>query len=57
MEEFQQDTIMGSNVELEYIAASEAAKETIWICKFNFELEAIPSIAIPILDIVITIEL
>ena len=57
MEKFQQQTTMDSNVESEYIAAFKAAKEAVWICKFNFELEAVPSIAIPILDIVITMEL
>ena len=33
---------MNSNVESEYIAAFEVAKEAVWIHKFNFELKRFP---------------
>ena len=48
---------MDSNVESEYIIASKAAKEAVWIHKFKYELEAVPSIIVPILDIVTIVEL
>ena len=35
---------MNSTTELEYIAASEAAKEAVWIRKFIAELGVVPSI-------------
>ncbi|KAK8538769.1 hypothetical protein V6N12_034477 [Hibiscus sabdariffa] len=41
----KQDTIADSTIEAEYIAASEAAKEAVWIKKFITELGVIPSIA------------
>jgi hypothetical protein len=34
-------------MEVEYIAASEAAKEVVWIKKFVFELGAVPSASNP----------
>ncbi len=37
-----------STTEAEYIAASEAAKEAVWIQKFIGELGVVPSIASPI---------
>jgi hypothetical protein len=40
---FKQDTIADSTVEVEYIAASEAAKEVVWIRKFVSELGVVPS--------------
>ena len=53
----KQSTIDDYTTEAEYIAASEAAKEAVWIRKFNSELEVVPSIAIPILNNVTTMEL
>ena len=41
-------TTMDSNIESEYIAASEAAKEAEWMLKFIAELEVVPSIDEPI---------
>ncbi|KAK9006368.1 hypothetical protein V6N11_035409 [Hibiscus sabdariffa] len=40
----KQDTVADSTAEAEYIAASEAAKEAVWIKKFIAELGVIPSI-------------
>ncbi|KAL4387609.1 hypothetical protein GQ457_09G018700 [Hibiscus cannabinus] len=40
-----QDTIADSTTEVEYIAASEAAKEAVWIKKFISELGIVPSIS------------
>jgi hypothetical protein len=44
----KQDTIADSTTEAEYIAASEAAKEAVWIRKFLDELGVVPSISVPI---------
>ena len=44
----KQDTVADSTIEVEYIAASEAAKEAVWIRKFITELGVVPSIADPI---------
>ena len=44
----KQDTVADSTTEAEYIAASEAAKEAVWIRKFITELGVVPSIADPI---------
>ena len=44
----KQDTTADSTTEAEYIAASEAAKEAMWIRKFIQELEVVPSIESPI---------
>ncbi|KAK8600887.1 hypothetical protein V6N12_050732 [Hibiscus sabdariffa] len=41
----KQDTVADSTTEAEYIAASEAAKEAVWIKMFITELEVVPSIA------------
>ncbi|KAK8560059.1 hypothetical protein V6N12_012862 [Hibiscus sabdariffa] len=41
----KQDTVADSTIEAEYIAASEAAKEVVWIKKFITELGVVPSIA------------
>ncbi|KAK8715402.1 hypothetical protein V6N13_042736 [Hibiscus sabdariffa] len=41
----KQDTIADSTTEVEYIAASEAAKEAVWIKKFVTELGVVPSIS------------
>ena len=44
----KQSTIADSTTEAEYIAASEAAKEAVWMRKFIEELEVVPSIIDPI---------
>ncbi|KAK9033335.1 hypothetical protein V6N11_018368 [Hibiscus sabdariffa] len=41
----KQDTIVDSTTEAEYIAASEAAKEDVWIKNFISELGVVPSIS------------
>ncbi|KAK9024844.1 hypothetical protein V6N11_064750 [Hibiscus sabdariffa] len=41
----KQDTIANSTIEVEYIVASEASKEVVWIKKFKTELGVVPSIA------------
>ncbi|KAL4285292.1 hypothetical protein GQ457_16G014520 [Hibiscus cannabinus] len=41
----KQDTVADSTIEAEYIAASEAAKEAVWIKKFISELGVVPSIS------------
>ena len=48
MEEFQQHTVADSTTEAEYIAASEAAKEVVWMKKFITELGVVPGIEDPI---------
>ena len=44
----KQDTVADSTIEVEYIAASEAAKETVWIKKFITGLEGVSSISNPV---------
>lgn len=44
----KQSTIADSTCEAEYIAASEAAKEAVWIRNFISELGVVPSVADPI---------
>ncbi|KAK8636397.1 hypothetical protein V6N13_124143 [Hibiscus sabdariffa] len=41
----KQDTVADSTTEAEYIAASKAAKEAVWIKKFVTELGVVPSIS------------
>ncbi|KAK9036765.1 hypothetical protein V6N11_021693 [Hibiscus sabdariffa] len=41
----KQDTVADSTTEAEYIAASEAAKEVVWIKKFISEVGVVPSIS------------
>ncbi|KAK8635282.1 hypothetical protein V6N13_023159 [Hibiscus sabdariffa] len=41
----KQDTVADSTTEAEYIAASEAANEAVWIKKFVIELGVVPSIS------------
>ncbi|KAK8715893.1 hypothetical protein V6N13_043218 [Hibiscus sabdariffa] len=41
----KQDTVDDSTTEAEYIAASEAAKEAVWIKNFITELGVVPSIS------------
>ena len=44
----KQSTVADSTTEAEYIAASDAAKEAVWIKKFITDLEVVPSITNPI---------
>ena len=44
----KQETTADSTTEAEYIAASEAAKEAVWIKKFISKLGVVPSIVDPI---------
>ncbi|KAL0409780.1 UNVERIFIED_CONTAM: Retrovirus-related Pol polyprotein from transposon TNT 1-94 [Sesamum radiatum] len=44
----KQDTTVDSTTEAEYIAASEAAKEAVWIKNYIQELGVVPSIAEPV---------
>jgi hypothetical protein len=41
----KQETVADSTTEAEYIAASEAAKEGVWIRKFLYELGVFPSVS------------
>ncbi|PKI53775.1 hypothetical protein CRG98_025829 [Punica granatum] len=43
----KQETVADSTIEAEYITASNAAKEAVWIRKFVTELAVVPSIADP----------
>ena len=45
----KQETTGDSTIESEYIAASKAAKEAVWIKKFIIELGVVPRIVHPIL--------
>ena len=56
MEEFQQEIMVDSTTEAEYITAFEAAKEVVWIRKFIGELGVVSSIVDPITIIVTTME-
>ncbi|KAL0373269.1 UNVERIFIED_CONTAM: Retrovirus-related Pol polyprotein from transposon TNT 1-94 [Sesamum radiatum] len=44
----KQDTTADSTTEAEYIAASEAAKEAVWMKNYIQELDVVPSIAEPV---------
>ncbi|PKI64997.1 hypothetical protein CRG98_014621 [Punica granatum] len=44
----KQETVADSTTEAEYIAASNAAKEAVWIKKFIKKLVVVPSIADPV---------
>ena len=44
----KQDTVADYTTEAEYIAASDAAKEVVWIKNFVFRLGVVPSITNPI---------
>ena len=44
----KQSTVADSTTEVEYIAASDAAKEAVWIKKFITHLEVDPSITNPV---------
>ena len=44
---FKQDTVTDSTAEAEYIAASDVAKEAVWIKKFITGLGIVPSISYP----------
>ena len=43
----EQETMANSTMEAKYIAASEAAKEAVWIRKFISELGVVPSASSP----------
>ena len=45
---FKKNTVADSTTEAEYIAASEAAKEGIWIRNFIIELDVVPSVRDPL---------
>ncbi|KAL0293559.1 UNVERIFIED_CONTAM: Retrovirus-related Pol polyprotein from transposon TNT 1-94 [Sesamum radiatum] len=45
---FEQDTTTDSTTEAEYIAASEVAKEVVWMKNYIQELGVVPSIAEPV---------
>ena len=44
----KQSTVADSTTEVEYIAAFDAAKDTVWIKKFIIDLEVVPSITNPV---------
>jgi hypothetical protein len=44
----KQETVVDSTIEDEYITASEAAKEGVWIRKFLYELGVFPSVSSPL---------
>ena len=44
----KQETVADSTTEAEYIAASDAAKEAVWIKKFITGLDVVPSISNPV---------
>ncbi|KAL0286627.1 UNVERIFIED_CONTAM: hypothetical protein Sradi_7143100 [Sesamum radiatum] len=44
----KQDTTADSTTEAEYIAASKAAKEAVWMKNYIQELDVVPSIAEPV---------
>ena len=44
----KQSTVADSTTEAEYIAASDAAKEAVWIKKFITDLKVVPSITNPV---------
>jgi hypothetical protein len=46
-ESSKQNTVADSTTEAEYIAASEAAKEVVWIRNFVSELGVVPSASSP----------
>ena len=45
---FKQQIVSGSITEVEYISASEAIKEAVWMKKFIIELGVVPEIENPI---------
>jgi hypothetical protein len=46
-ESSKQNTVADSTIEAEYIAASEAAKEVVWIRNFVSELGVVPTASSP----------
>src|SRR5687767_9420559 len=50
----KQETVADSTTEAEYIAASEAAKEGVWIRNFLIELGVFPNASNPLISTVIT---
>ena len=43
----KQSCIADSTTEAEYVAASEAAKEAVWLRKFLQDLEVVPAVTAP----------
>ena len=48
MKSSKQSIVAYSTIEIEYIAASDAAKEEVWIKEFIIELDVVPSITNPV---------
>ena len=44
----KQSCITDSTTEAEYVAASEAAKEAVWLRKFLQDLKVVPAVTVPI---------
>ena len=44
----KQDSVVDSITEAEYIAASDAAREAVWIKNFFFRMGVVPSITNPV---------
>jgi hypothetical protein len=44
---FKQEMVPNSTIEIEYIVTLEAAKEVVWIIKFDFELSVVWSVSNP----------
>ena len=44
----KQNCIADSTMEAEYVAASETAKEEVWLCKFLSDLEVVPNMDKPL---------
>ena len=49
MEECEQSSVSDSTMEAEYVAASEAVKEVVWLRNFLRDLEIIPNLEQPML--------
>ena len=48
MEECETICITDSTTEAEYVDASEAAKEVVWLCKFLQNLKVVPVVTAPL---------
>ena len=45
---FKQRFLIDSTMEVEYVAACDAAKEAKWLRKFLIDLEVVPNLTLPI---------